>query len=166
MKISYADFKKELELKGVQLPSNVEEVLGACRSFTCYNTTEELAEAATNGKENKEFEVSYEIEGKGTIKEATVHRVKNGIAVNYAEAYMRRRDPGTMSIADDKPTAKKRFSDKYGYPFSDIQGETFTWLKDQDLAVFFYFAGRKGIGSLGIAIAPANAGFFAMGLSM
>lgn len=39
-------------------------------------------------------------------------------------------------------------------------------MKGQDLAVFFYFAGRAGIGSLGIAVAPANAAFFAMGLSM
>ncbi len=79
---------------------------------------------------------------------------------------MRRRDPGTMVIADDKPTDKKRFNDKYGYDFSKLQEETYEWMKKQDLAVFFYFAGRVNIGSLGIAIAPANAAFFAMGLSM
>jgi hypothetical protein len=71
-----------------------------------------------------------------------------------------------MSIGDDKPTAKVRFSDRYGYSFSVIREETYEWLKKQELAVFFYFAGRKGIGSLGMAIAPSNAGFFAMGLSM
>uniref|UniRef100_UPI003217C737 DUF4914 family protein n=1 Tax=uncultured Draconibacterium sp. TaxID=1573823 RepID=UPI003217C737 len=166
MNVPLMDFKKELEIKGIQLPANVEEVLNECKSFTFYSSTEELADAATNGKENKDFNVTYEVEGKGTVTEATVHRVKNGIAVNYTEAYMRRRDPGTMSIGDEKPTAKKRFIDKYGYPFSDLQKETFDWLKKCDLAVFFYFAGRKNIGSLGIAIAPANAGFFAMGLSM
>lgn len=166
MKVPFTDFKTELNTKGIQLPDNVEKVLSECKSFTLFNTTEELANAATNGKESNEFKVAYEVEGKGTIAEATVHRVKNGIAVNYEEAYMRRRDPDTMAIGDDKPTAKKRFEEKYGYPFSDIQKETFDWLKKRDLAVFFYFAGRMGIGSLGIAIAPANAGFFAMGLSM
>ena len=166
MKIAFPDFKTKLDKKGVKLPANIEKVLSACQSFTCYNTTEELADAATCGKENNEFAVSYDIEGKGTFTEAIVHRVQNGISVNYTEAYMRRRDPGTMVIGDDKPTGKQRFSEKYNYPFSDIQKETFDWLKENDLAVFFYFAGRQGIGSLGIAIAPANAGFFAMGLSM
>ncbi|KJF41951.1 DUF4914 family protein [Draconibacterium sediminis] len=166
MKIAFSDFKTKLDKKGVKLPENIQNVLSACKSFTCYNTTEELADAATNGKENNEFAVSYDIEGKGTFTEAIVHRVQNGISVNYTEAYMRRRDPGTMVIGDDKPTGKQRFSEKYNYPFSDIQKETFDWLKENDLAVFFYFAGRQGIGSLGIAIAPANAGFFAMGLSM
>lgn len=166
MKVSLSDFKKSLENKGIELPGNIESVLGECKSFTCYNTTEELSDAATNGKENKEFAVSYDIEGKGNYTEAIVHRVKNGISVNYTESYMRRRDPGTMVIGDKKPTSKKRFNEKYGYEFSSIQKETYDWLKERDLAVFFYFAGRAGIGSLGIAIAPANAGFFAMGLSM
>lgn len=166
MNLSFINFKETVEKRGIQLPQNIQEVLASGNSFSCYNSTEELAEAATNGFTNKEFEVSYEIPGKGIYTEAIVHRVKNGISVNYTEAYMRRRDPGTMSIADDKPTGKKRFIDKYGYPFASLQKETFEWLKERDLAVFFYFAGRKGIGSLGIAIAPANAGFFAMGLSM
>lgn len=166
MKEEYTAFKTKLKKNGIDLPENVEFVLNACKSFTFFNTTEELSNAATNGKENKEFSVSYNIEGKGTFTEAIVHRVKNGIAVNYTEAYMRRRDPGTMVIGDEKTTAKTRFSDKFGYSFNKVQKETFDWLKKQDLAVFFYFAGRQGIGSLGIAIAPANAGFFAMGLSM
>lgn len=166
MNESLTKLKIELGKKSIQLPDNVEDVLRSCKSFTCFNSTDELADASTNGKENKEFAVSYDVEGNGEIVEAIVHRVKNGISVNYTEPYMRRRDPGTMSIGDDKPTGKKRFIDKYGYPFADIQKETFEWLKERDLAVFFYFAGRKGIGSVGMAIAPANAGFFAMGLSM
>jgi hypothetical protein len=129
-----------------------------------FNTTDELAVAATNGK--NQFEVKYDIPGKGEYTEAVVQRVKNGISANYTEPYMRRRDPGTMSIADDLPSDKTRFKDKFGYEFSSLQKETFDWMKQQDLAVFFYFAGRVGIGSLGLAIAPANAGFFAMGLSM
>ena len=50
--------------------------------------------------------------------------------------------------------------------FKLLKSETHDWLKEQELAVFFYFAGSEKIGIGGMAIAPANAGFFAMGLSM
>nr|HPQ35669.1 DUF4914 family protein [Tenuifilaceae bacterium] len=53
-----------------------------------------------------------------------------------------------------------------GYKFESLKSETFTWLKNHELAVFLYFAGRDEIGVGGIAIAPANAGFFALGLAM
>ncbi|WP_068475411.1 DUF4914 family protein [Saccharicrinis aurantiacus] len=160
------DLQQHLEKLKIALPDNVATLLNEAKSVTFFNSTEELANAATNGKENLEFEVKYDVPGKGEYTEAVVHRVKNGISANYTESYMRRRDPGTMAIADDKPTDKTKFKDKFGYEFSKIQGETFEWMKAQDLAVFFYFAGRAGIGSLGIAIAPANAGFFALGLAM
>lgn len=159
-----SDLIKQLKDKKVELPANIVSLLENCKSVKYFNTTDELVEAATNGQ--KEYEVKYDIPEKGEYVEAVVQKVKNGISANYTEAYMRRRDPGTMVIADDKPTDKTRFRDKYGYEFSTIQKETFEWLVKQDVAVFFYFAGRRGIGSLGIAIAPANAGFFALGLSM
>jgi len=155
-----------LNEKNIILSDNIANLLAECKSYTVFNTSEELEVAATNGKENQQYEVSYDVPGKGNYVEVVVQRVKNGISANYTEAYMRRRDPDTMVIADSNPTDKKRFSDKYGYEFSSLQTETFDWLKKQDLAVFFYFAGRENIGSLGIAIAPANAAFFALGLSM
>lgn len=152
--------------KNIILPDNVINLLNECKSYTVFNTSEELAIAATNGIENSYYEVQYDVPGKGNYVEAVVQRVKNGISVNYTESYMRRRDPDTMVIADSNPTDKKRFIDKYGNDFTGLQNETYEWLKKQDLAVFFYFAGRENIGSLGIAIAPANAAFFALGLSM
>jgi hypothetical protein len=155
-----------LEEMKVNLPVNVKAVMQECKSLTLYDTTDELADASTGGKGNNSFEVKYLIPGKGEYTEAIVHRVKNGISANYPEPYMRRRDPDTMVIADDLPTDKQRFKDRYGYDFTSLQSETFDWLKDQDLACFFYFAGREKIGSTGIAIAPANAAFFSMGLSM
>ena len=158
------DLLKELEHKGIQLPENLKALLTGCKKLTVFNTSQELADVATGKKEKIKYEVSYDIPGKGTYHEVTVHRVKNGISANYTEAYMRRRDPGTMVIADDLPSDKERFKDKYGYEFTSLQEETFEWLKEQELSVFFYFAGRVGIGSLGIALAPSNAAFFAMGL--
>jgi len=160
------DFFKLISDRGITLPENVQDLLKDCKSFKFFSTTDELAEASTMGLDNKEYTVSYDLPGGENFTEAIVHRVRNGIAVNYTEPYMRRRDPGTMAIADDKPSDKKRFKEKYGYEFNTLQEEMYQWLKEQDLAVFFYFAGRMGIGSTGIAIAPANAAFFAMGLSM
>lgn len=155
-----------LEAKKIALPQNVSALLQNSKSISLFNTVEELADAAVGGKNSKSFEVTYDVPGKGAYTEAIVHRVKNGISANYTEAYMRRRDPDTMVIADQLPTDKVRFNEKYDFEFDQLKEETFKWLKSQDLALFFYFAGRDNIGVGGLAIAPANAGFFAMGLAM
>ncbi|MCW0481549.1 DUF4914 family protein [Gaoshiqia sediminis] len=157
---------KACKEKGIVLPVELEDILNNCRSVTVFNSTDELAVAATGGAASQEFEVAYEVEGKGPVTEAIVHRVKNGVSANYTDPYMRRRDPDTMAIADDQPSDKERFADKYNYAFDDLRLDTFNWLKKQDLAMFFFFAGRDGIGAGGVAVAPANAAFFAMGLSM
>ena len=76
------------------------------------------------------------------------------------EPYMRRRDPDTMAIADDLPSDKERFIDKFGYDFDSLRKETINWLQSQDLAGYsFTLPDVIKIGSGGIAIAPANAGF-------
>jgi hypothetical protein len=160
------NFISNLEKKGIKLPAEAVEVLNNCKSFTVFNSVEELAVAALGGEGNNSFEVQYDIPGKGLYTEAIVHRVSNGVSANYTDPYMRRRDPDTMAIADNEPTDKETFKTKFGYEFDILKKETFDWLKSQDLAVFFYFAGREGIGVSGMAIAPANAGFFAMGLAM
>jgi len=160
-----SDLFKKLRKKKISLPDDALIILGGCRSFRTFDTVKELAYAAVGG-DNSSYEVKYQVEGKGELTEAVVHRVSNGISANYTDSYMRRRDPDTMVIADDKPSDKERFLERFGYGFESIRKETIEWLQDQDLAVFFYFAGRDRIGSGGIAIVPANAGFFAMGLAM
>ena len=160
------DFFKVLEKKRITLPDDVYVLLNSCKKFSVYNSVEQLAEAAVGGANETSYEVKYDIPGKGEYTEAVIHKVTNGISANYTDAYMRRRDPDTMVIADSLPSDKTRFKDKYGYEFDSLKAETFAWMKNQELAVFFYFAGNNGIGVSGIAIAPANAGFFAMGLAM
>lgn len=160
------DFFKVLEKKKIALPDDVYVLLNNCKSYTVFNSVDQLMDASVGGKGNINYEVKYDIPGKGEYIEAVIHKVTNGISANYTDAYMRRRDPNTMSIADNLPSDKSRFKDKFGYEFDSLKAETFQWMKEQDLAVFFYFAGNKGIGVGGIAIAPANAGFFAMGLAM
>jgi hypothetical protein len=159
-------FFKQLEEKNIILPGDVFNLLNRCKNFRVFDTTDELVLMATGGENNDTFQVKYQIPGKGEFTEAIIHRVTNGISANYTEPYIRRRDPDTMAIADNLPSDKVRFKDKYGYDFQRLKKETFQWLEEQDLAVFFYFAGREKIGLGGIAITPSNAGFFAMGLSM
>lgn len=161
-----SEFFKVLEKKKISLPDDAFVILSSCKSFQSFDNVKELAVAAVGGEGNASFEVKYNIPGKGEVTEVVVHKVTNGISANYTESYMRRRDPDTMAIADDLPSDKEKFKDRFGYEFDSLRKETLNWLKEQDLAVFFYFAGREKIGSGGIAIAPANAGFFAMGLSM
>ena len=55
------------------------------------------------------FEVAYDVPGRGRVAEATVAKCKNGLAVNYAEPYMRRRDPNCMVVGDAKPTDKESY---------------------------------------------------------
>jgi len=160
------NFFKVLEKKKIALPDDVYVLLNSCKKYTIYDSVEQLAEAAVGGANETSYEVKYDIPGKGEYIEAIIHKVTNGISANYTDAYMRRRDPDTMAIADNLPSDKIRFKDKFGYEFDSLKTETFQWLKEQELAVFFYFAGNNGIGVGGIAIAPANAGFFAMGLAM
>lgn len=157
---------KTLEKKKVGLPDDATVILSGCKSFKVFDDVEQLGVAAVGGLNNKSFDVQYTLPGGEIVTEAVIHKVTNGVSANYTESYMRRRDPDTMLIGDDLPSDKEAFSDRYGYSFDKLRNETIDWLQSQDLAVFFYFAGRNKIGSGGIAIAPSNAGFFAMGLAM
>lgn len=79
---------------------------------------------------------------------------------------MRRRDPDCMVIADNSPTDKPRYQERFGSDFAPLREETFAWLKTQDLALFPFIAGEPGKGVDALVVAPANAGFFALGLAL
>ncbi len=153
----------------VTLSRSALSVLNEAKSCTYVGTVEELVEMAVPADQVGEdgyYDVAYDVNGTRHV-EARVCRVKNGINANYLEAYMRRRDPECMVIADDADTDKARFEDRFGADFSTLRSETMEWLKTQDLAAFFFQAGMQGEGGLpGVAICPANAGFFALGLAM
>jgi hypothetical protein len=155
-----------MEKKRIILPLDAENLIKNAPSFTVFNTVQEIADAAVNGNGNNSYEVKYDVEGKGEVVEAIIHRVTNGISANYVETYMRRRDPDTMAIGDNKPSDQPRFIDRFGYPFNDLRGESLQWLQKQDLAAFYFKIGNMEKCSYGLAIVPANAGFFAMGLAM
>ncbi len=148
------------------LPEEAAKVVAASPGVTVASTTTELINLACGGLGSSHFEVSYDVPEQGDTVEAIVARVRNGVSVNYPEPYMRRRDPDCLVIGDDGPTDKPRFRDRFGEDFDEVRKATFDWLATQPLAMFGYTAGQPGMGMDSVAIAPANAGFFALGLAM
>ena len=108
--------------------------------------------------------MTYQVNGR-TVKEAEVTRCRNGAVVNYMEDYMRRRDPDSMRIADERPTDKPRFADVYGYPFRDLRTETMTWMEKQELILVPFWAGGRDYGYEALLLCPRNAAFFAFSLA-
>ncbi len=157
----------EPTLSKMKLPAGAKEVLSAAPGVIVAPDVNALADLAVRDAGDDGYhEVAYDVPERGRVVEARVCRVRNGISANYLEPYMRRRDPQCMVIGDDKPTNKPRFADRFGRPFDPVRQATFDWLKQQELAVFPFIAGSPDKGLEAMVIAPANAGFFAMGLAL
>lgn len=154
------------DLPNFDLPQEVAELLSTCPHYIIAGSIDELVDLACRDAHNGWHEVGYEIPGKGWVTEAKVCRVRNGVAVNYVDPYMRRRDPDCMVIADDLPTDKPRFKDRFGTGFEHVRQLTLEWLGKQELALFPFVAGPAGKGMDALVVAPANAGFFALGLAL
>jgi len=156
------------QLPRTSLSHSAEQVLAQAKSVRFFSSVAEIAKAAVPSDmvcEDGFYTVGYDVSGH-FVPEAKVCRVRNGISANYLEPYMRRRDPECMVIADDLATDKPTYEGRFGVDFETTRQETFAWLKTQDLACFFFDAGRGGKGLPSVAICPANAGFFALGLAM
>lgn len=148
-------------------PPEIADILADCRGVVVASTVDDLARLACGpAGSDALFEVAYDVPGKGRVGEATVARARNGIVVNYAEPYMRRRDPDCTVIGDDLPTDKATFAQRFGLPFAPVREEAFAWLKAQELLAFAFYAGRPDLGLGTLVLAPANAGFFALGLAL
>ncbi len=128
-------------------------------------TRAELVDIVFGTPKRDRITIAYDIPGRGRVVEAVVIRCRNGIAVNYAEPYMRKRDPETMVIADEAPTDKVRFEQRFGYPFASLRGEICDWLAGQELIVFPFSAGSDEFGYDSVFVGPANAAFFATALA-
>ncbi|MGM0442509.1 MAG: DUF4914 family protein [Elusimicrobiota bacterium] len=150
----------------MDLPEEVKDILRDSRKISVADDIQTLVDLSCKDAHNGLHEVKYDVPGKGEVVEARVSKVKNGVAANFLEPYMRRRDPNCMVIADDQPTDKTTYKERFGEDFEGVREETFNWLKDQELCVYFFKAGPSSFGQDGIAIAPANAGFFALGLAL
>ena len=106
-----------------------------------------------------QMEVAYDVPGKGRIVEAEVVRVRNGISANYPEAYMRRRDPDCMLIADDQPTDKPTYESRFGQPFDDIRvRRALNMAVNKQEIVKSYYAGNAEL--FGYPMHPDYAGYY------
>lgn len=165
------------ELPEITLSHSVMSILEAAESagrLHLASSVEDLVDLATPAKElglgevepDGFYTVGYEIDDRGFVPEAKVCQVRNGVAANYLEAYMRRRDPDCMVVGDSRATDKPTFEKRFGESFDGLRDETIEWLKTQPIACFFFRTGLPDEPLNAVAIAPANAGFFALGLAM
>lgn len=147
-------------------PVFIQHLFEAAPKVVVARNQQDLVDLACGSAEADFYEVAYDVAGHGRIVEATVARVRNGIAANYLDPYMRRRDPDSLVVGDEMDTDKPTFKTLFGKEFSPIRTEALTWLASQELAVFAFIAGKPGMGVDALAIVPLNASFFALGLAM
>ena len=146
------------------LGEEILRVVNHCKELTIPKSREEIVAMTLGTPDANTFDVCYDVAGE-SYKEASIVRCKNGVSVNYTEDYMRRRDPNCLIIADDLPTDKPRFKDKFGMDFASLKAETYQWLTDQELILVPFLAGGEYGGYHAALIAPKNASFFAAGLA-
>lgn len=148
------------------LPDDTHRALCANTHLCFPETLDELRELCYGPCHADIFNVTYDIEGRGEVCEAVVHRCKNGVSVNFTEDYMRRRDGDSMRIGDDLPSDKPRFRDTFGYDFAALRCETLTWLSAQKLIVLPFYAGGARLKIPALLLCPMNAAFFALSLAL
>jgi hypothetical protein len=152
------------EIAKFKINEEVKDILEMASKVVIPKSRDHLLSLATCGGQSI-FNVSYEVDNKGIIDEATVTKCKNGVSVNYLEEYMRRRDPDCMVIGDNKNTDKTRYKERFNADFEDLRLETLEWLKKQELIVMPLIAGDDEYGYEALLICPVNAAFFAAGLA-
>ena len=117
-------------------------------------------------KNAQQKNVEFAVPQRGRITEAVITRCKNGVVVNYPEKYMRRRDPSAMVIADDKPTDKPRFRERFGDSFDKMREDTLAWLTSQErLIAMPFLSGDRKRGYPSLCVAPLEAAFLVAALA-
>ncbi len=153
-------------LDSLHLPKDLARTLAAAPALHLADDVDGLFALATRTPDIDFMEVSYPLPDGTTVCEATVTRVRNGISVNYPEPNMRRRDPDCLYIGDGGPTDKPRYEERFGQDFAAVRKSTLDWLGAQELAAFCFRTGFGDLGANAMAVVPANAAFFGLGLAM
>ncbi len=148
-----------------KLSDPLQRILRSSSSVVIPENRTDLIELSLGGKGDDYFEVKFDTPGKGPLLEATVVRCKNGIVVNYPEPYMRRRDPNTLVVADQYPSDKPKFHERFNIAFPSLQNEISDWLIKQDLILLPFYAGSQDLNYQALLIGPLNASFFAAALA-
>ncbi len=151
----------ERHFQEMSLPEEVKELLAHCPGYVVPRDRQTLLDLAMGGDRTAQtYEVSYEVPGRGRVAEAIVTRCKNGLSVNYTEAYMRRREPECLVVADDQPSDKPQYKDRFGESFDTVRAATFNWLKQQELIILPLYTGGRELGYPTMLVCPKNAAFF------
>ena len=150
-------------MKNIEEYSELYALAQKCSVVHIPATRDELIELSMAGKEKRD--ITYNLPDGRKITEASLVRAKNGIAVNYPEVYMRRRDPECMVIADSLPSDKDRYTERFDADFGPVREETFEWLAEQELIYLFFYAGGKAAETPSLLVAPLNAAFFAAAMA-
>jgi Domain of unknown function (DUF4914) len=161
----------------LDLPASVHEALGTAPLVRTPESRLELLDWALgrpsgttdwtlgNRDDHGVHEVIFPAPGIGRIIEAVVTKARNGVAVNYPDPAMRRRDPDAMVIGDHLPTDKPTYEQRFGESFENMRRETLDWLKTQELVAMPFYAGTDTLGYGSLLIAPLQASFFAAALA-
>lgn len=147
--------------QGWNICDELKEIFNKSENIILPESREELMDMAVGGKGNVAFQVTYDVKGKGEITEAEVIKCKNGIAVNYLDPYMRRRDPNCMVVNNIAMTDKVLFEDRFQKKFEGIRTETLEWLATNELILIPFMAGGTKYGYPALMVGPKNAAFFA-----
>ncbi len=152
-------------LDKIKLSKELHKVFEHSPNVVVPTSKEELIKLTFGSFNANAVNVGYDVNGQHVV-EATVTRAKNGVVVNYMEDYMRRRDPDCMVIADDKPTDKTKWADRFpDKKWSDVRKETFDWLQGQELICLPFLSGGSKNGYDSLLVCPLTAAFFACGLA-
>lgn len=157
--------KSKSILEKIQVREEIRALLDAVPTITLPRDRAHLLDL-TIPEGKLQQEIYSDIPGKERVAEVVVTRCKNGIAVNYYETYMRRRDPEAMVIADDLPTDKTRFETRFGSSFDSLREETMQWLRSrEELIVLPFLSGDRKNGYPSLCIAPMDAAFLVTALA-
>jgi hypothetical protein len=161
----------------MDLPAHVREVLGAAPLVQTPENRPQLldwalgrATGATdwrlgNRDDHGVHEAIFHVPGIGRIVEAVITKARNGLAVNFPDPAMRRRDPDAMVIGDVLPTDKATYQERFNEPFDKTRQQTLDWLKTQELVAMPFYAGTDTLGYGSLLIVPRQAAFFAAALA-
>ncbi len=115
----------------LDLPAHVREVLSAAPLVQTPETRQQLLDWAL-GRATGETDWTlgnrddhgvytrsvFQTPGQGRIAEAVITKARNGLAINFPDPAMRRRDPDAMVIGDSLPTDKPTYEQRFGQNLS------------------------------------------------
>ena len=175
VKGNFVDFQTNWAEMG--MPEAVEEVLSAAPLVQTPETRQQLMDWALgrttgetdwtlgNREDHGVYEAVFQTPGAGRIIEAVITKARNGLAINFPDPAMRRRDPDAMVIGDELPTDKPTYQDRFGESFAKTRRQTLDWLKTQELVAMPFYAGDDSLGYGSLLIVPRQAAFFAAALA-